>query len=203
MRKLFIRVFYDSNNIKNASIWKISLVSDKADMLYIETQHDNVSDSIPEGVYQQLLKDSYFKGLTGVDSNIGSLKMVDSVDGKETSDINIFINDDNKIREKINQFINTYYNSEEILYIFKDCYEYILFMNYMNISLDKVNYEVLNHYSLDNKCERYNDIINLSIENSLKELEGNDEIKSLFMYMRIVIETLILKDFFTYIFNNL
>lgn len=204
MRKIFIRVFYDSNDIKLASIWKIALVDENSHMLYIETLHEKVSELIPEEKYIELSKDSYFKGLTSVDSNIATLKLSDAITNKEISnDINIFVDTDDKIREKIKNYFNTYYDNEsEIMFVFKDSLEELLFLSYIKDTLSSINKVifVMGHYVLDYNNENYNKICEFSMNHMLEEVKEEEEsVKALCVYMRIIIETLILKDFHIYI----
>jgi len=205
MNNLYIRVFYDSSNIKDASIWKIALVDDESNMLYIETLHDKVSDKIPESVYLDLTKKSYFKGLVGVDTTLATLKLVDKLGGEGSTDINIFVNSDDNIRKKIVSYLDKFFEGVTDLNIyFKDSFEEVLFFNFINSELNKFNITTM---TLDNKicdprCEKYEEIVEKSITQSMSELEGNDEMRSLFMYMRIIIEDLLLKDLFTYIFTE-
>ena len=205
MNNLYIRVFYDSSNIKDASVWKIALVDDESHMLYIETLHDKVSDKIPESVYLDMTKKSYFKGLVGADATLATLKLVDKLGGEGSTDINIFVDTDEKIRKKILTYLDKFFEGEtDFTLYFKDSFEEVLFFNFICEELNKFNITTM---TLDNKvcdprCEKYNSIVEKSITQSMNELEGNDEMRSLFMYMRIIIEDLLLKDLFTYIFND-
>jgi len=203
IKPLFVRVFYDSDNIKESSVWKIALVDEEAHMLYIETLHDKVSDSIPEEVYKELCKKSYFKGLIGVDTKLMTLKLVDSINGDGSTDINIFVDEDEKIRKKINSYIDKYYDdTETILLVFKDAFEQILFLNFVGTLNKKIITQHLDCVMIDPKNVQYNDICEKSITQSMTELKDNEEMSTLFMLLRIVIEDLILKDLFKYIIGG-
>lgn len=203
MDKIFIRVFYDSDNIKDASIWKIGLADSEAHMLYIETLHENVSENISKETYYKNAMESYFKGLIGIDKKLGNLEMIDDITGLKSNDLNIFVDDDIKIKEKIISFIKEFTTSDRILLYFKDSFEQVLFFNFVknifkenNINIISKNLESLN-INIDT-MEMYSKVCKDSITNTLKEVEGNADITNLIVYMRIILECLILKDIYSY-----
>lgn len=200
---LSVRVYYDSESIKDASIWKIALVDKDCHMLYIETLHDKVSDKLPEETYTRLCKESYFKGFTGYDTTLATLNLVNGVNGEGSTDINIFVDEDDKIRAKILDYFRKNFNSDKIIITFKDSFEQVLFMDFIKDTLKDydLSYMYLDCYVCDPHAEKYNEICESSIQHSLEELKENDEMKSLFVYIRIIIEDLLLKDFFMYLIN--
>lgn len=201
MKRLFIRLSYDMTNIKESSIWKISLVDENNHILYIETLHENLSDKLSEDKFLELTKESYFKGLTNIDDFIGSLNLVNSLDQTTTNKINIYVNTDKEIRNKILEYIKEFLNSEEILLVFKDSFEEILFLNFMEDSLNEVKIygtATVENFFFD-LTKKYQELSKQSVSDSLESAKDSKESYDLLNYIKIVIETLILRDLFTYI----
>lgn len=200
MSNIFVRVYYDSNNIRDASIWKLGLVTEESNMLYIETLHENVSDKLPEEKFVELAKDSYFKGLANVDTKLASIELVDKINGKGSTDINIYVNSDDNIRNKILSFIKKFNSTNEIVLIFKDSYEEVLFFDFIKDTLKDYDIKTMTiHNYICDPTDNYSKICEQSFNTSLEEVKDNEEMTSLLKYIKIVIECLILKDLFTYI----
>lgn len=200
MSNIFVRVYYDSNNIRDASIWKLGLVTEESNMLYIETLHENVSDKLPEEKFVELAKDSYFKGLANVDTKLASIELVDKINGKGSTDINIYVNSDDNIRNKILSFIKKFNNTNEVVLVFKDSYEEVLFFDFIKDTLKDYDIKTMTiHNYICDPTDNYSKICEQSLNTSLEEVKDNEEMTSLLKYIKIVIECLILKDLFTYI----
>lgn len=204
MKNLYVRLYYDLKDIKKTSIWKMALTDSDSHILYIETLHDKVSSDLPESEYVKLTQKSYFKGLAAADANLATLELVNQIDNTGSTNINIFVNEDEEIRNKINRYLDKYFNKSEdknLNLIFKDSFEEILFLNFMGEDFFK-DYTVRTANITNIFCDpdkRYEIICDESVKKSLEDLKDNEEIKSLFSYITIVVEDLILKDLFTYI----
>lgn len=199
-KKIFVRIGYDSDNIKDASVWKIILVNEANKILYIETLHENISDKIPEENYVKCLECSYLKGLTNVDSEIASLKFTSAIDGEECSPINIYSNEDKFIREKIVNFLGMTTDDLSVEIYFKNAFEEVLFFNFMQNSLADYSIGTLGIENIMcDPAKNYEKICEQSFTTSCEELAENEEMSSLLKHMKLVIETLILKDLIAYI----
>jgi len=201
MDKLFIRVYYDLNNIKESSIWKIGVTDENNHVMYMETLHEHLSPNLSEDLFNKLSSKSYFKGLTGVDEFIGSLSLMDSLKNEKTSDINIFVDSDIKFIDKFESYLKSFFKEKEILLVFKDSFEEILFLNFVGEAFNNYNIRTININSMlaqSDAINAYDALCKKTLETDLHSLE-NEEMIKLFCYIQIVIESLLLKDFFTYI----
>lgn len=198
---LFVRISYDMDSIKEASIWKICLTDNDNHIVYIETLHECLSANLKPERYNEMNSKSYFKGLTGVDSYIGKLQLVNDMDKSKSEPINIFVDSDIKILEKIKSYIETYLKDfDRINIVFKNSFEEVLFMDFIKDTLKDYNIITTNITNiLLDSSNNYEKICEESYSADLESLKDNKEMYTLLTYLKIVIENLILKDFFTYI----
>lgn len=208
--KVFVRISSDlsiQDNLKDIKVWKIVIhCSDTSNTLYIETQLTGISDKVPEEIYMNRLNKSYFRGITNVDTNIGKI-FKDDNDKELDGSVNIYSNDDEHIVEKMNKFLhdNISKDTDLIEIIFKNSFEEVLFYNFFHDKFEKFDKEVLSlniGSSMIMSEKDYDVILTNYMKESFKDAKTDEE-KFIFDKLSLIIETLVLRDYFDYSYKEI
>ena len=208
--KVFVRISSDlsiKDNLKDIKVWKIVIYcSDTSNTLYIETQLTGISDKVPEEIYMNRLNKSYFRGITNVDTNIGKI-FKDDNDKELDGFVNIYSNDDEHIVEKMNKFLhdNISKDTDLIEIIFKNSFEEVLFYNFFHDKFEKFDKEILSlniGSSMIMSEKDYDIILTNYMKESFKDVKTEEE-KFIFDKLSLIIETLVLKDYFDYSYKEI
>ena len=189
---IYIRTKYDGTNIKYAEILEIALASSyTGKTIYIERQIDRDK--------------SYFKDVKESDTEIGCLYV--NQDEKDSTLVRAYKNTDENIVKVIREFIKDNLAEEYLKFlVFKDSFEEMLFLEYINESMNSP-YRFLNINSmLFTTAEHYEKALEGFVEESLKQMDDDPDVGeeeyALFDTLKIVIDTLFFEEFFKYILNS-
>lgn len=208
--KVFVRVSSDlsiKDNLKDIKVWKIVIhCSDTSNTLYIETQLSGISSNVPEDIYMNRLKKSYFRGMTNIDENIGNI-FKDEEENELKGTVNIYSNDDEHIIEKMNKFLhdNISKDTDLIEFVFKNSFEEVLFYNFFHDKFSRFDKEIMSvniGSSMIMSEQDYDKLLSGFMEETIKEAKTEEE-KFIVDKLSIVFETLVLRDFFNYIYNQI